>query len=261
MILSKMGRWILHYLLTRINRKGKNLFMEEVDLKELFLYFYKRMIIIIAIVFLCVLAGFVYTMFIKIPVYEGKTTLLMINKNSDNSGSGSVTQSDISLNQKLVSTYTQIVKSRKVLNQVIKNLNLRCTYSQLYNRVSVSNISDTEIIKIAVSDSDPENAAKIANTVASVFSNEITNIYHLENVTIIDSAEAAKSPYNINLFKTMIICFVAGIAISFMILFILYYFDTSIKSQEEVEQRLEIAVIGNVPQVGGKKVKKWKNYM
>jgi len=230
--------------------------MEEVDLKELLLYFYKRIVIIVGIIFLCVLVGFVYTMFIKIPVYEGKTTLLMINKNLDSSGSGSVTQSDISLNQKLVATYTQIVKSRKVLNQVINNLNLKCTYSQLYSRVSVSNISDTEIIKIIVSDSNPEKAAVIANTVASVFSNEISNIYHLENVTIIDSAEPAKSPYNINLFKTLCICFIGGIAISFMLLFILYYFDTSIKSQEEVEQRLEIAVIGNVPQVGGKKEKK-----
>ena len=226
--------------------------MEEVDLKELFAYFFKKISIIIAITFLFLIAGFVYIMFIRTPLYKGDTTVILVNKSGD-SNNQTVTQSDVVLNQKLVSTYTQIVKSKKVLNQVINDLNLSYTYGQLNKHVSVSNVSDTEIIKISVSDEDPETAAKIANAVATVFKEEVGNIYHLENVTIIDKAEVQSKPFNIKVAKTLAISFVGGMAVSLMLVFVLYYFDTSIKSSEDVEKKLGVAVIGTIPHVGSGK--------
>ena len=224
--------------------------MEEVDLKELFSYFIKRISIILLMTFLVVITGITYTAFIKTPLYEGKATIILVNKNLDANSNQTITQSDIVLNQKLVSTYTQIVKSKKVLKQVINNLNLSYSYSELYSHVSVSNVSDTEIIKIIVSDKNAEKAATIANNVAEVFKDEVSDIYHLENVTIIDKAEVQGKPYNIKIVKTAGICIVGGFAISIMLLFVLYYFDTSIKSSEEVEKKLGIAVIGTIPHVG-----------
>ncbi|MBQ8892250.1 MAG: chain-length determining protein [Bacilli bacterium] len=224
--------------------------MEEVDLKELFVYFIKRISIIICITTLCLITGIVYTKFIKTPLYEGSTTIILVNKSLDNNNNNTITQNDIVLNQKLVSTYTQIVKSKKVLKQVITNLSLNYSYSELYNHVSVSNVSDTEIIKIIVSNENPELASTIANNVAEVFKTEVSEIYHLENVTIIDKAEISEKPYNIKVVKTAGISFVGGLAISVMLLFVLYYFDTSIKSSEEVEKKLGIAVIGTIPHAG-----------
>ena len=223
--------------------------MEEVDLKELFVYFIKRLSIVGAITVLCLITGIVYTLFIKTPLYKGDTSIILVNRNLDNTNQ-TITQNDIVLNQKLVSTYSQIVKSKKVLKQVITNLNLKYSYSELYSHVSVSNVSDTEIIKISVSDENSELATDIANNVADVFKTEVSEIYHLENVTIIDKAEVAKKPYNINVVKTGGISVVGGIAISVMLLFVLFYFDTSIKSSDEVEKKLGIAVIGTIPHVG-----------
>ena len=223
--------------------------MEEVDLKELFSYIIKKISIVVAITVLFLLTGFVYITFIRTPLYKGDTTLILVNKNLDNNTNQTITQSDVVLNQKLVATYSQIVKSKKVLNQVIETLKLNYSYGDLYNRVSVSNVSDTEIIKISVSNENAELAARIANGIANVFKEEVTEIYHLENVTIIDKAEVQKKPYNIKLVKTLGISFVGGIAISIMLLFVLFYFDTSIKSSEEVEKKLGIAVIGTIPRV------------
>lgn len=227
--------------------------MEEVDLKELFVYFMKRFSIIIAITFLFLLIGFVYIMFVRVPLYKGDTTVILVNKSLDNNSSQSITQSDIVLNQKLVSTYTQIVKSKKVLNQVIDKMGLSYTYGKLSGRVSVSNINDTEIIKISVSDENPERAANIANAVAEIFKEEVSNIYHLENVSIIDKAEVSSKPFNIKVTQTLGISFVGGIAVSLMLLFVLYYFDTSIKSAEDVEKKLGVAVIGTIPHVSSGK--------
>ena len=225
--------------------------MEEVDLKELFVFFVKRISIILAITVLSLIAGLVYTLFIKTPLYEGKTTIILVNRSLDSKTNESIiTQSDIVLNQKLVSTYSQIVKSKKVVNQVIDKLKLNYSYDYLYSHINVSNVNETEIIKISVSDESAENAVLIANTLAEVFKDEVSEIYHLENVTIIDKADLETKPYNIKLFKTCVITTAMGVALGLMLLFILYYFDTSIKSSDDVEKKLGIAVIGTIPHVG-----------
>ena len=100
--------------------------MEEIDLKELFVFFVKRISIIIAITILFLIIGIVWTMFIKTPLYRGETSIILVNKNLENNNS-TITQSDVVLNQKLVSTYAQIVRSKKVLKQVISKLNLNYT--------------------------------------------------------------------------------------------------------------------------------------
>ena len=197
--------------------------------------------------------GIVYTMVLKTPLYKGDTTLILVKK-EDADSSSSLTQNDIVLNQKLVATYSVIIKSRRVLNQVISQLKLNESTKELSKKVTVSNKSDTEIIQISVSDEDPKRAAQIADTIADVFKQEVMEIYSLENVTIIDEAEVQSTPYNIQLGKSFLLFFAAGLVVAGGVVFAIYYFDTSIKSSEEVENRLGIPVIGNIP-VSGKGVK------
>ena len=73
------------------------------------------------------------------------------------------------------------------------------------------------------------------------------NSIHLENVEIIDKAEIAKTPYNVNYLKDNVIYLVVGLVLSFGVVFVMYYFDTSIKSSDIVEEKLGLTVIGIVP--------------
>lgn len=224
--------------------------MEEIDLKDLFVFFVKKIpfIMIITLVVFCV--GMCYTLFLKTPLYESNTTLILVKKQSSSDGEQSAqTQSDIVLNQKLVSTYSEIIKSRRVLNQVIEKLDLDYTNVELSDNINVSSVSDTEIIKINVIDESNNKAQQIANTIASVFSKEVMDIYNLENVSIIDSAEVEEEPYNIQLVKEFIIYFMVGFVLACGIVFVIYYFDDSIKSSEEIESKLGIPVIGSIPRV------------
>jgi capsular polysaccharide biosynthesis protein len=80
-----------------------------------------------------------------------------------------------------------------------------------------------------------------------VFQNEVTDIYNLENVAVIDSAEVQTEAYNINIARDSIIFFAVGFVLTVGIYFVIYYFDTSIKSVEEVEKELGVPVIGTIP--------------
>ena len=85
-----------------------------------------------------------------------------------------------------------------------------------------------------------------------MFGEEIKRHYKLQNVSVVDVAEEAEEPYNINFIKDAIIYFLIGFVVAAGIVFITYYFDTTIKSAEEVENKLELPVLGIVPKVKNK---------
>lgn len=219
--------------------------MEEIDLKEIFMYFKSKLYIVILCTFVVVSLGMCYSIFVKKPVYTSSSTIVLAS--SESNGSASSAQVDITVNQKLVGTYREIVKSRSVLESVIDSLNLDYTYENLSAKVGVSSVADTEIIKISAMDSDPKMAKKIANSVASTFSKEISNIYKMKNVNILDEANLPAVASNISFLKECILYFMIGFVLSMGLLFVLFYFDNTLKSVEQIESRLKLPVLGTIP--------------
>lgn len=220
--------------------------MEEIDLKELLNYFVSKIFLMLSIVFVVLIIGFSYDAFIKVPKYKSYTTVLLTTENN------TITSNDIILNKNLIDTYTEIITSRKVVGKVIDNLSLEYDIETLQKNIAVSNVNDTEIIKITVEDEDSNLAKNIANETAKVFNAEVIKLYNIQNIGIIDYAEASQKPYNINLIKSIAIYLMIGIILSLAVVFVMFYFDTTIKTVEEVERKLNIPVIGAIP-VGGRK--------
>lgn len=224
--------------------------MEEIDLIELLNYFKKKIGLIIIIMSAVGILGCIYTLFIQKPMYNSYTTVIL-----SGSSSSSITQTDVTLNKNLISTYAEIVKSGRVLNQVIKELNLDISYELLSSEISVTSLNNTEIIKITVNNESADMAMKIANSTASVFTKEVSSLYKMDNVSILDYATINESPYNINILKQLIIYILAGLVISLGTVFMIFYFDRTIKSVEQIEQKIKLPVLGSVQDIskGGKK--------
>lgn len=220
--------------------------MEELNLKDLLNYYLKKIPIIVAITLLFLILGYVYIEKIQIPMYHGTTTIILVEK-QDEDVSSDVTSNELLINEKLVATYSQIVKSRRVLDQVIDDLKLKDTVNELAERIEVTSVSETSIIKITVSDRSNKRAVRIVNKIADVFKNEVTEIYNLENVSVVDEAIVEDSPYNVNVIKQMLIFALVGIVLSCGIIFVMFYFDNTIKSKNEIEDKLKLAVLGEIP--------------
>lgn len=226
--------------------------MEEIDLTDLLKYFLRKWYLLFLILTITVGLGIFYYFGIKTPMYKSSTTLVLAMANNSSSQTGevlddSITQNDIILNQKLVGTYREIIKSKKVLKQVIYNLDLDLTSDELKDLITVNSIDNTEIIQIEVKSKSSLEAKNIANSIANIFSEEIVDIYNIKNVKIIDAAEEAMHEYNMNFTKEVTIYVLIGLVIGFGTIFIMYYFDTTIKSVEEVERKLEVPILGRVP--------------
>ncbi len=232
--------------------------MEELDLKEIFnvIWHKKNHMILIILVFM--LIGVVYTMFFVTPKYKASTTLLLANSSSE-ATSSATTQTDVNLNQKLVATYSELIKSNRILRQVINNLDIKLTEGQLKGSITVTSVKNTEIIRIDVVTKDSLLSTRIANEIANVFGKEVKDLYKIDNVNVVDSAEQPKTPYNINHTKDIIIFALIGVVVSLAYIFIIYMFDTTVKTAEDIEKAVGKTVLVSIPicesnpKKGGKK--------
>ena len=219
--------------------------MENVNIKEVLNYLLSKAWLIVVILLTVLAGGEVYTALLKTPLYESKTNVVLISDSS----SKQITTNDVTLSNNLVKTYSEIVKSRSVLNKVIEKLKLSESYEGLAGKITVSSVTSTQLITIRISDKDSAKAKTIANEVAKVFKSEIKDIYGIDNVQIVDEAVEAGSAYNINIVKETIIYFIAGLAIGVGVAYVMYLLDKSIKDSETVEDKLGLTVIGVVPEV------------
>lgn len=213
--------------------------MEEIYIHDILDYFVKKIWVIGTITVLTVLIGLIYSLGIKTPMYRSTTSVILASNQT-------ITQSDLTLYQKLINTYTQIVTSKNVINDTINDLKLPYTYDGLKKNVNVNAVTDTEIINISVMNEDAQLAKNISDTIAKNFKEEVVAIYNLTNVSILDQAEVSSHPYNHNVVKETIVYTVVGILLGFVFVFFRYYFDRNIKTKEEVEERIKLPIMGSV---------------
>lgn len=227
--------------------------MEEFNISEFIKYYFSLIVIVILFIILGAVGSWYYTDYIQVPMYKSQTSLVLTRTGDS---TGSITQNDISLNKNLVATYREIIKSRRILSNVISNLNLDITEKELSNKVSVTSSNDTELIVISVVDKDSKLARNIANEIAKVFKEEITTIYNIENISIVDVAIKAKDAYNVNPLKQYVIGVGSGFLIGSLIITVMFYFDDSIKKPEDIEEKVGLSVLSTVPKYKGKKKRK-----
>lgn len=226
--------------------------MDEVNLKELLRYILSKFYVVVIATVVVVLGGEIYSTYLKTPLYRSTTKLVLTSSQGDNSQTA-VTNTDITLSNNLVKTYSEIITSRGVLSKVIDNLKLNISTEDLANKVTVSSVSNTQIITLSVSDPDAGQAEKIANEIAKVFKAEIVSLYKIDNVQIVDKAQAASAPYNVNILKQTLQFLAAGLAMGIGIVLIMFYLDNTVKSSQVVEDKVGLVVLGVVPKVGRKK--------
>ena len=236
--------------------------MEELDLKELISIFWSKRAQVILIVAIFMVIGVIYTIGFVTPVYQSSTTLILAKSDSNegknaNTISDTITTTEVTLNSKLVSTYSELVKSKNVIREVRTNLGIDEEENAIRKGVTVSSVKDTELIEITVTNKDATYAAKIANEIAKVFTSKVKEYYNINNVYVVDEAEVSSNPSNVNHIKDIVIFAFIGIVVSVMYVLVANMLDTTIKNQEDVERIFKVPVLAeiplNLPEKGGKK--------
>ena len=158
-----------------------------------------------------------------------------------------IAQSEITINSSLVSTYSKLITSRTLVQKVIANLNLNLSEGAIIGSTIVSRVEQTQLIQIRVRNTNPELACKIANEIAKVFSEQIKDIYNINNVYIVDQAIPSGTPYNINHKKDLGISALIGFVLSSGLILLYYLLDNTVKSEEQLEENIGVKNLINIP--------------
>lgn len=215
---------------------------ETISLQELLQTLRKRLALIIIITLAAVSISAAISYFYITPVYQA-TTQFIVNKSTNDQG---INNSDIQTNLSLIESYREIIKSPRILDIVIDDLNLNMSAHQLSSKITVENQNNSQVVSLKVQDSDPFLAAEIANKTTEVFQREVVVIYRVDNVQPLAQAEVTENqaPISPKPLLNIAIAGVVGLMAGVGLAFLLEYFDNTMKTEQDIEKYLGAPVLG-----------------
>lgn len=214
----------------------------QIDLLELAGVLWRKLWAIVAcLVIGAVLAGG-YTKLMVTPQYTATSMIYILGQTTSISS-----VADLQLSSELTADFTIMAKSRSVIQSVIKELDLDMSYEQLVEAVDLENPTDSHILKIHVTNSDPKLAKTISNAMAEAVAENISSVMATDKPSIAEKAITPKAPSSPNLTKNIAMGGIVAAAIAVAIIVLGYLLDDTIKTEEDVRKYLQLNTLAEIP--------------
>ena len=219
--------------------------MMEIDVFHLLKILWKRKLLIALVAFVTGIVAFAYSSFIVKPEFTSTTRIYVVNRNQgDKPG---LTNQDLQAGSYLVKDYREIILSQDVLEKVTTDLKLELPPKGLASKIKVTVPVDTRIVSISVTDRAPEEASRIANSLREVAAQKIISVTRVSDVTTLEEARPATSPSSPNIRRNTMVGFLAGAVVMVVAVLLVELLDTRVKRPEDIEDVMQIALLGVVP--------------
>lgn len=215
---------------------------EYIDLRKVFLVLWENAIIIILSGILLALVATIHTKLFVAPTYESTTKIVILNKPSGDVLAGS----DLQMSSLLSKDYAELIRSRTVTESVIAELGLNLTHGGLSSKITVSS-SDSRILTITVTDSDPYEASRIANAVRDTAARHIQNAMDAKTVNVVDRANIPAWKSSPDVGRAGMKAGLLGVFLAGGIVVALYLLNDTIRTPEDIERYLGLSNLGIIP--------------
>ena len=212
-----------------------------INITEISRIFKNYLLFIIILPLLSLVASIVVTFFLIEDKYVATPQLLITHKENTHQN-----VQDIQSNIQLINTYSEIVKSPRILGKVAKELKGQYEADEIKNFLNVTNQANTQVLNISIFHNDKEVAEQLANTVANVFKKEIPKIMKVDNVSLLSSATKTGHQVAPNVPLNLFIGWASGLLILCIIIFIKEITDKRIKSEQDVYDQMNLPVLGSI---------------
>lgn len=214
----------------------------EIDVLSLLKTIWRKKFFILVTAVLGAGLAFVYSSFLVTPQYDSTTRIYVVSQNVE-AGAG-LTNQNLQAGSYLVKDYKEIILSQDVLTQVATELNLD---KNLKEKVSVSIPVDTRIVSISVRDADPNEAARIANSLRTLAAQKIVEVTKVSDVTTLEEAVPAEEPTTPNTKRNILLGLLAGGILATGTILAMEVLDDRVKRPQDVEEVMGLTLLGVVP--------------
>lgn len=223
----------------------------ELDLRDYIRIVRKRIWLILSVVVVSSLITGLVSLFVLEPVYSASTKLI-VNQSRTDIGLSELDINTVNLNIRLIDTYKEIIKTPAIMNKVAEqHPEWKLSPEQLVNKVQVSSVNNTQVMTLVVEDLSQKTAANIVNAISTVFIEEISTLMQVDNVFMLSEAKVLDNPQPVKPSPVLnvAISFVVSLMIAVGIVFLIEYFDDSIKSEQDVMKYLNLPTLAMIPKV------------
>ncbi|MCR5250178.1 MAG: protein-tyrosine kinase [Lachnospiraceae bacterium] len=226
----------------------------EIDLGELlFELWVNKWELLLATVFGGLLAFFLSAC-VMTPKYTSVTSLYVLAQQDNET----ITTADLTVGAQLTNDYAILVTSRPVLEQTIAELGLDMTTEELGKLIHVENETNTRILKISVSYTDPLLVRRIADSLRNAVGEQIVSVMNIDAVNTVEEASLPTEPSEPGILRNTLIGLALGFFLSAGFLVIRNLLDDTVKTAEDVEHYLGLPVLGTIPDSKSKDISKAK---
>ena len=213
----------------------------EIDLREVFHVLWRKLwaLVLFLVVGACVAGAATMLM---TPQYQATSTLYMFSKETDLSSLTS-----LQIGSQLTADYEALATSRPVVEKVIQQLGLDMTYEEFVGMIQINNPTDTHMLTVTVTSTDPQQAADISNTLADALSDRVEEVIDTDRPNMVEEAVVPEDASSPSLKKNVVIGAVIGFVLAAAVILVQYFLDDTIQTEEDVTKYLGLHTLASVP--------------
>ena len=218
-----------------MDEKKMELNESAIDLQRVIGAVLNKIWLVALVPIVCAVATFLGTFYLIAPKYNASAMFYVNNSNfSFGDTSLSISSSDITASKNLVNSYIVILRTRETLNDVIDYAGVDITYKELSGMITASSVSSTEIFRVTVTSTSPEEATKLANAIEYILPNRIKNIVEGTSAKVVDTAVVPTSPSSPDYTYNTIVGFAVGLIAVVAAIVLKEIFDIKIRTEEDI---------------------------
>ena len=206
----------------------------------------EKVALILAATILAAALGWAFSAFLMPRKYEASVNMIV---NTRTEIVGVVTSDAISSAQDLVDTYAIIIKSNKVLNSVIDELDLNMSYEELSRQISVDAINRTQVMKIAAQCSDPRLAEQIVDTISQIAPAIVADAVEAGSCKVVSDVYSSQDPVTPNIPRTTVLFGALAFLLVCAAVVLRELLNDYIVDDADMEKKLGISALGVIPDV------------
>lgn len=214
----------------------------EIDLLELAGVVFNRILYVILAFVIGAVLFFGGTKLLITPQYEATSTIYIFSKTT------SITSlADLQIGSQLAQDFQIIATTRNVVESVIDELNLDTDYETLVKRITVTNPTQSHMLKVAVRDPDPEVAANVSNVLSDRLRDQIADIMNTDKPSVVQQAVVPAHPVSPSTVKNTAIGALLGALLAIAYIVITYMLDDTIKTSDDIKKYMELDTLAEFP--------------